>query len=154
MIADLLEVAKKCQNPLSEAILTNNLGYEYLLERNFRTAHSYFEQAKAHFIRLGSSVEVVNSEANILICEFDGLGIAKAEALRPRIKVVLDELRERHDWRRRKPLVLLARLEAHVGRFAEAITHLEEAIIAARDIPTLHRRRDMLALRRLQRRKP
>jgi hypothetical protein len=151
VILELLGVARRQRRAMDEAALTNNLGYEYLMEGNWEAAQPWFEKAERRFGILGLAVEVANVASNGLICRFERLGAGAAEPLRPRIEAVLGVLEEASDWRRRKPLILLARLEAQCGHLRAAIRLAQRAVTATRGLATLHRRHDQRYLWSLRR---
>lgn len=151
VIGRLLEVARREGKQVDQAMLTNNYGYEYLLEGNWEAAQPYFHRAAQMFERLGADLEVANARANGLTCRFERLDPEAAASLQAELEEVLAALVSRGDWRQRKPLMLLARLAEHEGRLADAIKLAQRAVIAARHTRTRLRQQDQDYLRRLKR---
>ena len=141
------------QSPFSTGpgLLTNNLAYEYLLERRWDKALPGFMAAYAHFEAEGHVQELPSVRANILTCKAALVPRAHWDELEAEVEEVNARLRERSDWRIRKTLLLLARFACARGDGERAIRRLRQAVRAAREEPTLLREEDRCRLRALMR---
>ena len=93
-----------------------------------------------------------NAQANGLTARFGRLGLPAAQALAAEIEEVLQCYASQSDPRRRKPLVLLARLAADQRDFGRAMALMAAAVEASEGIPTHHRAADEAELQQLRRR--
>lgn len=142
VVRRLLEDALRRRDNHAQAQLTNNLGYEYLLRQRWEEAAPYFQRSTALFEGLGQAVEVANGHANSFLCQA-GLKGPKHLALRQgELKDLATTLRRQHDWRARKPLGLIARIEEGKGNCRKAVLYARAAAIAGREVPSRHHLED------------
>lgn len=144
IITELLARARQRRDLLETAVLTNNLGYEYLLETDWPRAEPYFVQAGELFTACGRPIEVANVAANRLLCEYEmdpDLSRVRSERQARELLATLH-----NDWRRRKLLILLARIEEQREQFDAAFSLAEQAVKASEGIASLHRLGDQAYL--------
>jgi hypothetical protein len=140
IITELLVRARQRRDLLEAAVLTNNLGYEYLLEADCPRAEPWFVRAGALFAASGYPSEVANAAANRLLCEYAMDPDSSRERCEGQARELLAILN--HDWRRRKLLILLARIEERRGHFEAALALAEEAVKASEGVASQHRLED------------
>lgn len=150
VVTRLLLIARQQRRWIDVAILTNNLGYEYLLAGDHGRAEPVFRRAAELFSAHGSAVEVANAEANRLLCDYGIDPLAPADWFERRARHLLDQLAT--DWRRRKLLRLIATIDEQRGDLEAAIANLEQCVQACRDIATRHRLDDQAYLASLRER--
>lgn len=134
VISILLDRARQQDDRYHEAMLTNNLGYEYLLAGDWVTAEPYFVHAADLFDQLQCRLDVANARANQLQCRFELNGFMPNDGYEAELQDILQVLD--HDWRRRKPLILMARLAKGRGEFNAAIQLAKQAVEASEGMPT------------------
>jgi tetratricopeptide (TPR) repeat protein len=142
VVRRMLEDAAQRRDTHAQAQLTNNLGYEYLLSQRWEEAAPYFQRSTALFEALGDAVEVANGRANALLCEAGLKGPEQLSQSRSELNELATTLRRRHDWRARKPLGLIARIEEQKGHCRKAILYARAAVIAGREVPSRHHLED------------
>ncbi len=113
------------------AVLTNNLGYEYLIDEQWETAEPLFERAIGLFEQAGDSGEIASVRANLLECRFGRLDPSEWSTLIPTLTETNRQLVTTGDWRARKTLRLLARLAAQRGRLPAARAWARKAVAAS-----------------------
>ena len=139
-------------DPARMGRLTNNHGYEYLLEANFSSAEPFFLEALHSFEQLGIADEVANARANWLMCRFRTLPQTEWESLRADLLHSHRTLLEYGDWRVRKTMRLFADRAAARGRLTVAVAWARRAVNASRSISTQHHQEDEDYLHWLERR--
>jgi tetratricopeptide (TPR) repeat protein len=147
----LLRGSRERGDLIREALWTNNLGYEYLLEGMWYRAEPYFTRSVRLFEGLGIETEVANIEVNILTCRFETEELDKFQQLESQVKDAGHRLCRRRDWRRRKVFSLLANLEERRGNLHRAIRWARCAVYAAKDVPTQLHSEDMSYFQHLER---
>lgn len=140
IITELLVRARQRRDLLEAAVLTNNLGYEYLLEADWSRAEPHFVRAGALFAANGAASEVANAATNRLLCEYAMDADSSAERCERQAHELLATLSK--DWRRRKLLILLARIEERRGHCEPALALAEQAVEAGEGIASQHRLED------------
>ena len=154
LIGKLRNQVDKAKNRFQYAQLTNNYGYEFLLEGNFLEAKPYFIESLALFQGMDSNIEIANAQANLLTCQFALLPSQDWEALQPTLRDAQRVLHEEYDWRIRKTMRLFAvRAEAR-QRHSVAIAWARRAVDATRNIPTQLHQDDMTYLDSLHDKRP
>jgi hypothetical protein len=148
VISVLLELAKQQGNRADEAVFTNNHGYEYLLAADWLTAEPYFVGAAALFNQLGYRTDLANAHVNQLLCRYELNGCEVYDGLEAELQDILNVLK--YDWRRRKPLLLMARIAERRGVLGKAIDLAREAVKASIDVPTLLHVQDQAYLNKLE----
>jgi proteasome accessory factor A len=134
------------------AVLTNNYGYEYLLEGKHEEAIPHFAEALELFEEVRRKSDVVNARANILSCRFATMSVAEWETLLPELAETHRELHASGDWRVRKTMRLYAERAAARGRLAVAVGWASRAVDASRSMPTQLRQEDANYVTWLERR--
>jgi hypothetical protein len=102
------------------------------------------------FTAAGATSRANNAQANLLTARFELLGLPDAVELEPEILEVDAYYASENDWRRRKTLVLLARLREHAGDLDIALDLMEKSLRLTRKVPTQHRLADAAYGRRLR----
>ena len=133
---ELLEKPRKRNDPLHEAILINNLAFEYLLERKWREAMHLFEKAVHINQEQGRRFEAANSKANYWICRFECGPVNEIKKTEAELQSLRKQLSESTGWHARKPLILLARIEEGRGNIKAAIELVKEAIESSSNTKT------------------
>jgi hypothetical protein len=154
VIERMLARAREEDNRRDIAVLTNNLGYEYLLMGQWQTAEGFFERAIAFFEDCGGQHDVINARANLLESRFARTRPECWNALLPMLRDVNRALMANGDWRVRKTLRLLARFAEHRGRRLAARGWARRALAASEGIPTQLREWDRAYLQTLEDRSP
>jgi proteasome accessory factor A len=150
VIERLLARAREAGEAGDIGVLTNNLGYEHLLEGDFEAAEPLLERAIALLEESGRHREAVNMRANLIECRFGRLDPERWDALVPMLRSVNRTLVARGDWRARKTLGLLARLAQSRGRSRAARCWARRALAASQGVPTQLRERDRAYLAALE----
>ena len=152
IVAAMQRRAEAQGNKGLSAILTNNYGYEFLLEGNAADAEPHFMRAAAHFERMDIAIEIVNVRANILTCRLALLSPNEWEELIPEVTETNRRLLHLGDWRVRKTMHLLAEMALARGRTAAAVRWARRAVSASSNVPTRLRHDDEQYLLRLEQR--
>jgi hypothetical protein len=149
VVAVMLDHARRRRNREGlQAKLTNNLGYEYLLIGDWARAAPYFARAAEMFGALGETKEQANVRLNGLLCRYELNGCQPWDGLDAELENALTILRR--DWRRRKALMIQARVAERNGNMAAAIRFAETAVKAATGKQSQHRAADQAYLRGLR----
>lgn len=135
----------------SEAILTNNLGFEYLLDKRWAKAIPFFEKAATLFQKNNFIFEYLNARTNYLTCWIECPDFKDTESIRKELNSLIQELGKHNDWRVRKPLVALAKLEERQGHYDTAVKLVENAITAGQSSRTKYPELDATYLENLKR---
>jgi tetratricopeptide (TPR) repeat protein len=140
LIDNMREQANKSGDRFLFAELTNNYGYEFLLEGNYLEPQTYFIESLSLFENLNSKINIANGQANLLTCQF-ALSLSRNwEALLPALSEAQRVLHEYGDWRIRKTMRLFAERAQAQGRNSVAIAWARRAANASRNLATqLHR---------------
>lgn len=154
LLGKLRDQADKSKNCFQYAQLTNNHGYEFLLEGNYLEAKPYFIESLALFQSLDSNIEIANAQANLLTCQFALAPSHDWERLLPTLRAAHRILYDEYDWRIRKTMRLFAARAEARQRHSAAIAWARRAVHATRNIPTQLRRDDMDYLDSLLDRRP
>ena len=120
------------------------------MEGCWQQAECLCEEAVAGFTIVGATSRANNARANLLSARFESPGLPDAVELEPEILEVDSYYALENDWRRRKTLVLLARLREHAGDLDIALDLMEESLRLTRKVPTQHRLADAAYVRRLR----
>jgi tetratricopeptide (TPR) repeat protein len=148
IVGVLLEKARETGNRHDEPVFLNNLGYDYLLEGDFDRAMACFQSALNLFPRHGSYLERMNARLNMLLALYECSGGRYNRSFERRASRLLSSLG--NDWRRRKALILLARIAEGSGDLEKAAQLVRQAVDASEGIPTKHRLEDLAYLERLE----
>jgi tetratricopeptide (TPR) repeat protein len=149
VVGDLLERAKKQGNRSDEAVLTNNLGYDHLLARDWKRAEACFSRAITLFADDHNSFERANARLNHLVARYEQAGGAPPGRFEKKLYRFMADLGK--DWRRRKALIPLARIAERRGNLEMAIRYTRQAVEASDGIPTRHLLDDKGYLEHLER---
>jgi tetratricopeptide (TPR) repeat protein len=151
VVGTLLERAKVKNNRSDEAVLTNNLGYDHLLARDWEHAEVCFARAITLFADDHSAFERVNARLNHLLARYERAGGDPPEYFEKKLYRLMAALGK--DWRRRKALIPLARIAERRGKLDMAIRYARQAVEASQGIPTRHLHDDQEYLERLEKMK-
>jgi len=132
------------------AQLTNNFGYEYLLEGNYSAARPHFVESIELFQTLEDENEIANVTANLLSCDFALRPPDQWEPLLPTLLQVHSILFADRDWRLRKTMRLFAMRAEAQGRMRVAIAWARRAVTAARQVKSQLHQDDELYLNSLR----
>lgn len=136
IIAPMRDRADKAGDCFSLAQLTNNFGYEYLLEGNYSEARPHFIEAIKLFESLEIENEIANARANLLTCQFALTPSRDWEALLPSLMKAQSILYKNRDWRVRKTMRLCAERAAARGKLIIAVVWARRAANASRNVAT------------------
>ncbi len=142
ILATLLTMARLRRDRVEIPQWANNLGFTLGLLGRWAKAERYCEEAVAGFTAIDASDRANNALANLLTARLHHLGFPDALALEPEIEAVDQRYLQNGDWRRRKTLVLLARIREHLGDLPAALDLVDLALALSRGVRTLHRRED------------
>ncbi len=116
------------QDTRMEASTINNIGFVYLLEKCWKEAMHYFDEAAKRYHDLGIIINHANSRCNWWHCRFELGGWGEYESTKNELGDYAEILKNSQKWHARKPHILLARLEEFCGNLEEAISHVKIAI--------------------------
>jgi len=132
--------------------MINNFAFEYLLERKWKEAIPPFERAARILKENGDQTEYANARANYWTCRFECDEVKEVEEVEAELKILSRKLRDSADWHRRKPLVLLAKIEERRGNLDAAVRLVEQAIEACKGGRTRYPELDQTYLNHLRQR--
>lgn len=127
IIKKILKIEDKYYN---QGILLNNLGFEYFLQQNFKKGKLFFKKAMKVFRECNNENQYYNSFCNYMFCE---LGLNNIEVLtknKREIAKAYKFLKNEADYQKRKPLILLAKIEEKRNNYKSAIILVEKALKA------------------------
>ena len=136
VIAGMIARARESGAEQEIAVLTNNLGYEHLLEGDHQAAEGQFEHAVTLFDRVEDRSGGLNCRANLLECRFAQVDPSQWYRLVPTLRDLHRAMVDSHDWRVRKTLRLLARLAEARDRRQAACRIARRALAVSAGIPT------------------
>lgn len=126
-----------------EAILINNLGYEYILEQKWKEAEPLFKEAMEIFNNLRNKGEYNNAKTNYITCKIERDQIGDIETMKQELMSLAEELNSTGNYRyRRKPYIMLAKLEEKKGNIEGAIVFVEKALSIPKDVDTTYPEED------------
>ena len=146
----LIELCREQHNEPVEAILLNNLAFDYLLEERLQEAIPLFEQAAALFKAHGVDYEYANARANYWTCRFESGDVDDLEGVEAELETLGRTLAKRSGWHARKPLILLAKVREREGRIEAAMSLVEQAIASAEGSGTRYPEQDARYLEELR----
>lgn len=132
----LVEIYHEKGNWLGEAVMINNLAFEFYLEGRYAEALPLFEKAVVIYRQNNETYEAANSRANYWECRFNIEGIEDLAHAEPELLKISTILGKRFGRHARKPLILLARIEEHRGNMEKAIKLIKKAISMCEDSKT------------------
>jgi tetratricopeptide (TPR) repeat protein len=127
----LLEYCREEGNRRAEASGLNNMGFTLLLEERWAKAMPFFEQAAEIYSKLGVEVNNANSLCNYWHCRVELGDWGDVDETRALLDGLTRKMKCHISWYERKPLILLARLEEHLGNYSKAVSLLRKAIKSA-----------------------
>ncbi len=145
----LLQDCRQTGNRREEASMLNNLGFTLLLHERWSEAAPYFEKASSLYKELGVNLNHANALCNYWHCRIKLGEWGNIEETRSILKNLAGILRGSRGWYERKPLVLLARLEEHLGNHRTAIPLVVKAIRSAGISDTTYPEEDRGYLKKL-----
>lgn len=128
VLTRLTEIYREAQHRHDEAAMINNFAYGYLLERRWKEAVPLFEKAARIFEENGDIMDSANSRANYWTCRFECDDFKEMNEMEAELKELVKILRRSAIWHKRKPFILLARIEESKGYLAAAILFVKQAI--------------------------
>ncbi len=149
IVSALLELLPPGELSDRNALLINNLGYEFMLDQKWQDAIPYFNRSAEIYEQLGNHTEAANIHANKLLCEFGVHGgeyLVREKKLLHKLAKILNR---NFDWRIRKILGLLARMYEFEGKNKYAFKYARLAVEAGKEIPSRHHLSDRAYLTKL-----
>ena len=146
----LLETSRHNGNRREEALILNNLGFEYLLEGRIQEALHDFEEAANLFESLAIPEESANSRTNCWICKFESSDLDVSDQVETELRSLEKILTRANYWQARKPMILLARIAEQRGDLEESILWVEKAIQTCEGSGTRYPETDAQYLQRLK----
>jgi len=150
LIEQLLDRAREAGDHNLVATLSNNLGYEYFLNRQWAEAKILFEQTIEMLEHGSNNLSVANSRASLLECHFASVDADHWIEFLPALVETNLVLVTGRDWRARKTLRLLARFADHRGRWSAARGWARRAVNASKGVKTQLHKWDREYLRGLE----
>ena len=150
VLTTLIEIAKEDEDRIGEAVVINNFAFEYLLEGRPEGAISFFEKAAKIFEDNEIIFEYANARANYWTCRFECDDLEEDQKIEAELKSLAKTLGKKADWRTRKPLILLARIEERRGNISAAVQLVERAIKACKNGKTRYPELDRKYLEHLK----
>lgn len=145
-IAVLMNVILEKGEPTGIAVLTNNYGFEFALEGRWQEAMPYFQQAAEIFGKNNDEMNNANARANFFMSKVECGEFLFVEQHIEELTNLNEKLENAGPWQKRKPLIILARMEEHRGNTQEAIRFAEKAIEADRKGDTKYSEEDNIYL--------
>ena len=150
ILRKLIRIYREEKSQTMEAILTNNLAFEYWLEGKKDDAVKWFKTAELIFQKDHDTFNVANSRVNYLMCKFDLNDLDDTEEIESELKELAKMLSSSGLWHERKPWILLAKLEERRGKIEEAINLVKRAIESSKDSNTWYSKQDEVYLKQLE----
>jgi tetratricopeptide (TPR) repeat protein len=151
VLGRLIEISRERVNRRDEAIYLNNLGFEYLLEKRWKEAIPYFEEAARIFKEIDVTFEGLNARANYWLCRFELDDLDDIDSVETEVKEIMKHFKGTGRWFERKPLILLAKIEERRGNIEKAISLVEKAIESSKNSNTRYPEMDGEYLEQLKR---
>jgi tetratricopeptide (TPR) repeat protein len=142
VLKKLLEIHREEGNRIQEAILVNNLAFEYWLEGKPADAIPYFEEAAKIFKEEDDSFNCSNSRVNYLMCKSSLCQLEDNEEIENELREHAQTLSSSGRWHERKPWILLAKIEERRGNIEEAINLVKKAIESSKNSNTRYPEQD------------
>jgi len=150
ILGRLIEICREQGNQNDEAIMINNLAFEYLLEGRYEKATPMFGKASEILRQNGDMYQAANSRANHWECRFNTEVIEEVVCAETELREISNILGDRLGRHARKPLILLARIEAHRGNIEQAIRLVQRAISVCENSKTRYPELDTEYLEQLK----
>lgn len=150
VLSVLIKIGTKKKHPNDLAILINNFAFEYQLEKQWEKAMFYFEKASQIFKENGNKIQHANSRSNYWACYLESIGFEKVEKIETELKSFVKILDSSTYWHRRKPLILLARIEEKRGNIDVALKLVEKALESSQNNNTRYPEMDKKYLDKLK----
>jgi len=128
ILTALMDVLQHKGDSISIAFLTNNYGFEYALEDRWQEAMPFFQQAAELFGRNNDEMNHANARANFFMSKIECGDFTFVEQHTEELENLNKKLENAGPWQKRKPWILLAKIEEHRGNIKEAIRLAESAI--------------------------
>jgi hypothetical protein len=153
VLSKLITLFRNGKDRRNEATMINNFAFEYLLEGRWRPGIPLFEKAAKMFKDQNDKFEHANARANYWTCRFECDEFKDVEKSEKELKAIQKILGRHGDWRDRKPLVLLARIEEQRGHLNSAIRLVERGISACENSNSRYPELDGKYLKHLKRKR-
>ncbi len=111
-----------------EAGSVNGIGFTYLLEKKWKEAIPFFEEAAKEFRKLDLDFRYANARCNYWQCRFELDDLENLVETEQELKELSATLQGEDRWHERKPLILRAKLEEKRNNIDKAIIMVERAI--------------------------
>jgi tetratricopeptide (TPR) repeat protein len=138
ILGKLIEMSRQVKDRINEALYLNNFGFEYILEKKWNDAISYFELSAKIFKEKNITFEAVNARANYWLCKFELDDVDDVESVETELNEIYKIFNGARRWYERKPLILFAKIEEKRGNIKKAIDFVKNAIESARDSNTTY----------------
>ena len=148
VLQTMIEIYHRRHAALDEAICRANYAFEFFYERNWGEAIAHFEQVIALFKSIGNELEVANAQANYWLCRVENEGLCEIDAMEAQMKKAAAIFKG--DWRARKALFLLARIEEARGNLSAALSLAQQCLKIDQQNNTIFLDQDRLYVGRLQ----
>jgi tetratricopeptide (TPR) repeat protein len=152
ILAALIERYRKKGERVDEAVMANNLAFQYMHEARWREAMALFEEAAGVFKKINYAFDHANSRANYWTCGVEILEVKDLDLAEKEMKDFTEILAKSNDWRSRKPYIVLAKIEERRGDVAAAIQLVKKAIEKCKDPKTRYSELDAKYLEYLKER--
>lgn len=137
------------KNGHKQASILNNYGFILLSQQRWVEALPLFEQAATLYRDLGVGFNHANSLCNYWHCRFMIGDWGVIEETNSILETLTEKLKDSKSWYERKPLVLHAQLEAHLGNHLKAMQLVAKAIRTSRLSGTTYQDDDRKYLKKL-----
>jgi tetratricopeptide (TPR) repeat protein len=129
----LIAKYRKNGDRVDDAVMTNNLAFQYMHEARWREAMHLFAEAATLFKEINFSFDHANSRANYWTCGVEILGPDEFDMAEKEMRDFTQILSKFNDWHSRKPYFVLAKIEERRGNVSKAIQLVEKAIQVCKD---------------------
>ena len=129
----LTEMYREKGNRADEAVMANNLAFQYMYEARWQEAMPLFEEADRLFKEINYVFDQANARANYWTCGVEFLGLEEFVLAEKEMNDLMQILAKFNDWRSRKPCMVMAKIEEKRGNLKAAIQLVEKAIQVCKD---------------------
>ncbi len=131
VLHSLIKLSQDRGDKVNEAVYTNNLAFEYILEEQYEDAMTLFQYAQSIFLDENIDFQSANSRTNYLICMYKLGGASILLEHEEELKLLVQSLSNEGEWHVRKPYALLAEARASQNDLSGAIKYILKAIKAS-----------------------
>jgi tetratricopeptide (TPR) repeat protein len=148
VLQTMIEIYHSRHASHDEAICKANYAFEFAFERNWEEAIAHFEQVITRFKDLGDEVEMANTQANYWLCRVENEGLCEMDEMESQMKNAAASLAG--NWRARKALFLLARVEEVRGNLSAALSLAERCLVIDKQFNSIYLDQDDQYIKKLQ----